>query len=96
MITKLQLTTVCVKDQQAALEFYTEKLGFEVRTARCTAARWLERWRGAGRPTTSSMMDGRCRLRPTRGERSMISSSATRPRSCQTSTGAVKEHVPLI
>ncbi len=45
MITKLQLTTVCVKDQQAALEFYTEKLGFEVRTARCTAARWLERWR---------------------------------------------------
>ncbi len=43
MITKLQLTTVCVKDQQAALEFYTEKLGFEVRTDQPFGEmRWIE------------------------------------------------------
>lgn len=32
MIKKLSHTTFFVKDQQAAYEFYTKKLGFEVRT----------------------------------------------------------------
>ena len=32
MITRLSHTTIYVDDQDAALRFYTEKLGFEVRT----------------------------------------------------------------
>jgi catechol 2,3-dioxygenase-like lactoylglutathione lyase family enzyme len=31
MLTRLSVTTIWVKDQNAALRFYTEKLGFEIR-----------------------------------------------------------------
>jgi catechol 2,3-dioxygenase-like lactoylglutathione lyase family enzyme len=42
MITKFSLTTVWVLDQEAAKKFYTEKLGFEVRTDQTTGPlRWL-------------------------------------------------------
>jgi catechol 2,3-dioxygenase-like lactoylglutathione lyase family enzyme len=42
MITKLTHSTVWVLDQDAALEFYTGTLGFEVRTdARMDTFRWL-------------------------------------------------------
>jgi catechol 2,3-dioxygenase-like lactoylglutathione lyase family enzyme len=42
MITKLTHSTVWVLDQVAALRFYTEVLGFEVRTdARMDTFRWL-------------------------------------------------------
>jgi catechol 2,3-dioxygenase-like lactoylglutathione lyase family enzyme len=42
MITKLSHTTVWVLDQDEALDFYTNKLGFEVRTdARMDDFRWL-------------------------------------------------------
>src|SRR5215216_4320566 len=42
MITKLSHTTIWVLDQDAALEFYTGKLGFEVKTdARMDDFRWL-------------------------------------------------------
>jgi catechol 2,3-dioxygenase-like lactoylglutathione lyase family enzyme len=42
MINKLSVTTIWVKDQNEALRFYTEKLGFEIR-ADVTAGdyRWL-------------------------------------------------------
>jgi catechol 2,3-dioxygenase-like lactoylglutathione lyase family enzyme len=42
MITKLSHTTIWVLDQDEALDFYTQKLGFEVRTdARMDDFRWL-------------------------------------------------------
>ena len=42
MITKLSHTTIWVLDQDEALDFYTNKLGFEVRTdERMDAFRWL-------------------------------------------------------
>jgi catechol 2,3-dioxygenase-like lactoylglutathione lyase family enzyme len=42
MITKLSHTTVWVLDQDEALDFYTQKLGFEVRTdAAVDDFRWL-------------------------------------------------------
>ena len=42
MITKLTHTTIWVLDQDEALEFYTQKLGFEVRTdATMDDFRWL-------------------------------------------------------
>jgi catechol 2,3-dioxygenase-like lactoylglutathione lyase family enzyme len=42
MITKLSHTTVWVLDQDEALDFYTQKLGFEVRTdAKMDDFRWL-------------------------------------------------------
>jgi len=42
MITKLSHATVWVLDQDRALAFYTEKLGFEVRTdERMDSFRWL-------------------------------------------------------
>jgi len=43
MITKLSHTTIYVLDQEQALRFYTEKLGFEVRTdvAMDGGFRWL-------------------------------------------------------
>jgi catechol 2,3-dioxygenase-like lactoylglutathione lyase family enzyme len=42
MITKLSHTTIWVLDQDDALEFYTQKLGFEVRTdATMDDFRWL-------------------------------------------------------
>ena len=44
MITNVQIVTVPVRDQQQALEFYTEKLGFEVLTDQQfgEGMRWLE------------------------------------------------------
>jgi lactoylglutathione lyase len=44
MITCVKLVGVCVGDQQRALEFYTKKLGFEVRTDQPMGpnARWIE------------------------------------------------------
>ncbi len=42
MITRLSHATIYVKDQEAAKEFYTKKLGFEVRTdVTMDAFRWL-------------------------------------------------------
>jgi catechol 2,3-dioxygenase-like lactoylglutathione lyase family enzyme len=42
MIRKLSHATIWVKDQEAALAFYTEKLGFEVKTdATMGSFRWL-------------------------------------------------------
>ena len=42
MIDRISHTTIWVLDQDEALEFYTEKLGFEVNTdARMDAFRWL-------------------------------------------------------
>lgn len=42
MITKLSHTTIWVLDQDEALDFYTQKLGFEVHTdARMDEFRWL-------------------------------------------------------
>jgi predicted enzyme related to lactoylglutathione lyase len=42
MITKLSHATIWVKDQNAALEFYRDKLGFEVKTdATMGDFRWL-------------------------------------------------------
>jgi catechol 2,3-dioxygenase-like lactoylglutathione lyase family enzyme len=42
MITKLSHTTIWVLDQDEALDFYTQKLGFEVHTdARMDDFRWL-------------------------------------------------------
>ncbi len=42
MITKLSHATIYVTDQDAALDFYTNKLGFEVRTdAKMGDFRWL-------------------------------------------------------
>jgi catechol 2,3-dioxygenase-like lactoylglutathione lyase family enzyme len=42
MITKLSHTTIWVLDQDEALDFYTQKLGFEVRTdATMDDFRWL-------------------------------------------------------
>ena len=42
MITGLSHATIFVQDQDAALEFYTKKLGFEVRTdAKMEGFRWL-------------------------------------------------------
>jgi catechol 2,3-dioxygenase-like lactoylglutathione lyase family enzyme len=42
MITKLSHTTIWVLDQDEALDFYTQKLGFEVRTdERMDNFRWL-------------------------------------------------------
>ncbi len=42
MIKRLSHATFYVKDQDAALEFYTKKLGFEVRTdAKLEGFRWL-------------------------------------------------------
>jgi predicted enzyme related to lactoylglutathione lyase len=44
MITQVKLVGICVGDQQRALEFYTKKLGFEVRTDQPMGpgARWIE------------------------------------------------------
>jgi uncharacterized glyoxalase superfamily protein PhnB len=44
MITHVGNVTVCVRDQQKALEFYTQKLGFEVRRNEPMGpnARWIE------------------------------------------------------
>ena len=54
MITKLTHSTVWVLDQDAALDFYTGSLGFEVRTdATMDSFRWLTvgpAWRS---PTSS-------------------------------------------
>lgn len=42
MITKMSHVTIWVKDQDAALDFYVGKLGFEVRTdAKMEGFRWL-------------------------------------------------------
>lgn len=43
MLTHAQVITVNVSDQQAALDFYREKLGFEVRSDEqfMPAARWI-------------------------------------------------------
>jgi catechol 2,3-dioxygenase-like lactoylglutathione lyase family enzyme len=42
MITKLSHTTIWVQDQDEALDFYTQKLGFRVNTdARMDGFRWL-------------------------------------------------------
>jgi len=44
MIAKLQFVSIPVKDQQRALEFYTQKLGFEVTTDQPMGPgqRWIE------------------------------------------------------
>lgn len=44
MITRVKLMGVCVRDQEKALDFYTNKLGFEVRADEPMGpgARWLE------------------------------------------------------
>src|SRR5687767_2762807 len=42
MIKRMSHTTIYVEDQDRALDFYTNKLGFEVRTdARMDSFRWL-------------------------------------------------------
>lgn len=44
MITKVKLVTINVKDQDRALKFYTEKLGFKVTTDQPMGedSRWIE------------------------------------------------------
>jgi catechol 2,3-dioxygenase-like lactoylglutathione lyase family enzyme len=55
LITGLSHTTIWVLDQDEALAFYTEKLGFEVNTdATMDDFRWLTVIRPAGRSTSSS------------------------------------------
>lgn len=44
MITGLKLLSICVEDQERALEFYTKKLGFELRDDQPAGEdeRWIE------------------------------------------------------
>ena len=44
MINRLSVATIWVKDQNEALRFYTEKLGFEIRAdVKNGNYRWLEK-----------------------------------------------------
>jgi predicted enzyme related to lactoylglutathione lyase len=43
MITRVKFLGICVGDQERALRFYTEKLGFELKTDQSMGAqRWIE------------------------------------------------------
>ncbi|MBI3894830.1 MAG: VOC family protein [Acidobacteria bacterium] len=41
MITHVKTVTIYVSDQQEALRFYTDKLGFEVRRSEAMGPNWI-------------------------------------------------------